>query len=392
MPRTTTPTVELDPRRVVRWRLARQRLDPLAPARSMERVATELVGIQAQVASAADLSLALRVRNGRVGAATKLLADRRLVRSWAMRGTLHLFAAEDFPTIAAALPSRETWREAVWLKYFGVTLKEMEAVIAAVGEILDDGRARTRAELAEELTNRVGRKAGEGVRGSWGTFLKPAAFRGLLCQAAGEGPGVTFVRPDRWLRHWRTEDLETALRALIRRYLAAYGPASVPEISRWWGVTPKYLRARVESLSDETTEVSVDGHRGLVLTKDLDTIARSRPIDGGVQLLGSFDPFVVGAGLRELLIPAAHLRRVSRTAGWISPVVLIHGRAAGVWTSERAKGGLRVTVDPFSKLSAPERKAVISEVDRLGTIHGADASLEFGPVFASPVPSGANED
>jgi hypothetical protein len=392
MPRSAPPAIELDPRRVVRWRLVRQRLDPPAPARAMERVATELVGIQAQVASSADLSLALRVRDGRSGAATRLLAERRLVRAWAMRGTLHLFAADDYPTIAAALPSREVWREALWLKYFGVTVREMETVIAAIGEILDDGRPRTRAELAEELTRRVGRKAGEGVRGSWGSFLKPAAFRGLLCQAAGEGSGVTFTRPDRWLRHWRTEDLETALRELIRRYLAAYGPATLGEICRWWGVTPKYLRARIESLADETTHVSVDGHRGLLLTKDVDAIERGAPIDGAVRLIGSFDPFTVGAGLRELLIPPAHLRRVSRTAGWISPVVLIGGRAAGVWTSERARNRLRVTVDPFGKLSTAERRAVGAEVERLGAIHGSDASLAFGPVFATAVPSGSADN
>jgi hypothetical protein len=382
--RAKLPAVALDPSRVDAWRLARQRLHPLAPAGRLEQVATELVGIQAQVTSAADLSLALRVRNGRVGRAGEALARRRLVKGWAMRGTLHLFAADDYPLVVAALSRREPWRESVWLRYFGVTIEQMERLIAAIGEILDDGRPRNRAELSRDVADHVGPGIAKHIQGSWGSFLKPAAYRGLLCQASGNGNGVTFVRPDRWLGSWRRDDPEQALNTVIRRYLACYGPASTNGIARWWGQQPKAVRPTIEAMTDDLTEVEVDGERGFVLTSDLDAIERAKPDLPRVRLLGAFDPLIVGVGTKSRVIPAAHLKRVSRTAGWISPVVLIDGLAAGVWTSQRTKTGLTVTVDPFSKLGSGDRRALGDEVERLGAIHELPATLEFGPVFATP--------
>jgi hypothetical protein len=110
-----------------------------------------------------------------------------------------------------------------------------------------------------------------------------------------------------------------------------------------------------------------------------------------VIFVGGFDPFVVGAGLRDQLIPPAHLKRVSRTAGWISPVVLVDGRVAGVWTSSRTGNRLRVTVDPFDRPGPAVRRAIGVAAERVAVAHGATAALEFGPAFAVP-PASGDED
>ena len=93
MTKRGTTAIPLPADRLAAWRLARQRLDHAGPARDPEQVATELVGVQAQVPSAATLSIALRTHRGQVAATAEALAARRLVRARAMRGTLHLFAA-----------------------------------------------------------------------------------------------------------------------------------------------------------------------------------------------------------------------------------------------------------------------------------------------------------
>jgi hypothetical protein len=378
MTKTATTPVVLDPRAVAGWRLARQRLAPPAPRGRLGAVATDLVGVQAQVASSAALSMAIRVANGRIDAVPRALADRRLVRSWAMRGTLHLFAADDFPTITAALRNRETWRNPVWLRYFDTTVAEVEKLTQVIGDILDDGRPRNRAQLADELGSRLTDRHAAHIRGSWGTFLKPAAYRGYLCQAAGEGAGTTFVRPSRWLGRWRNEDPQAALRAVVRRYLAAYGPATVAEIARWWGNQPKLIRPLVREMSDELTEVTVGDARGFVLREDVETI-RNGDSPPPVRLLGAFDPLIVGAGLRDGFIPRAQLGRVSRTAGWISPVVLVDGLVGGLWQSRTQRGRLIVRVELFGA-SNGRRRALRADVDRLGEALGTPASLELGAV------------
>jgi hypothetical protein len=381
--RRTSSTETLDPRAVARWRLNGQHLDPPASRNALETVATDLVGIQAQVASSAALSMAIRVRNGRIDDTPKAVAERRLIRSWGMRGTLHLWAADDYPLVVAALSRRETWRRPVWFRYFGVTEAEMERLIETIGDILGDGRPRTRAELAEEIGGRLGPKQRKNLGGSWGTYLKPAAMRGLLCQAAGEGNSVVFTRPDVWIGRWRTVNPDEALATLLRRYLRAYGPSTLTEIGRWWGDRIGSFKPTLESLGDDIVDVEFGGVRGLFLREELQSV-RSTGADGTPILLGPFDPLTVGLGRRAWFIPSAHLTRVSRTAGWISPVLLMHGVVAGVWASERSGSRIHITIDPFDEPSARSRRAIERAAGRVAESHDAELDLTFGAVFPAP--------
>jgi hypothetical protein len=392
--RPVAPAVVLDPVRVDAWRIERQLLGR-SKAVAPDEVARRLVGVQAQVLSSAALSIALRSGPARgsapaVDAPARALRDRRLVRSWAMRSTLHLLAAEDVPTVAAALGGKERWRRPAWLRWFGVTEPEMERLIDTIGEILDDGRPRTRAELAEAVGARLGPKVGKLLLGSWGSALKVASDRHFLVQSAEDDAGVRFVRASRWLGTWRSEDAREALAVLVERYLAAYGPATLRELLRWWGVAEVAgMRPIIAALGDRLTEVEVEGVRAYVRTEDVDAIHATRSTRGKVILVGGFDPFVVGAGLRDQLIPPAHLKRVSRTAGWISPVVLVDGRVAGVWDWSRRGDRLALTVELFRPpiATAALRRAVESAGARIGAAHGLPAAVEFGSVFAVPAAS-----
>jgi hypothetical protein len=180
------------------------------------------------------------------------------------------------------------------------------------------------------------------------------------------------------------EEPVDALIAVVRRYLGIYGPASEADILRWWGgQRPKDLRAAIDSLRPELTEVEVDGERGLVATADLAAIEGSVPEAPGVTLLGAFDPLIVGAGLRSRLIPPAHLRRVSRTAGWISPVVVVGGAVAGIWTSERRGNRLDLVVDWLEPPSRSTERAFRAAAERLAAVQGLDLEVRRGPVFGS---------
>jgi hypothetical protein len=381
------PALALDPAKVHAWHVERQLLGRLKAADPVE-VARTLVGVQAQVTSSAALAIALRSKPRRGGepgveATAKALGERRLVRSWAMRGTLHLFAAEDVPLVAAALRGKDNWRRPAWLRWFGVTELEMDRLIDAICEVLDDGRPRTRAELALEITKRQGEQQGKLLLGSWGSALKVASDRHYLVQSAEEGAGVRFVRASRWIDGWRDEDPAAALATLVERYLAAYGPASLRELLRWWGVaTVAHMRPIVASLGDALTEVDVGGVQALVRTADIDSIEATTRKKGTVALVGGFDPFIVGAGLREQLFPPLHLKRISRIAGWISPVMLRDGVAAGVWDSRRSAKGLAITIETFDRTTAVDRSAIGRAAERIGAALGLPVTVAFGKVFA----------
>ena len=142
------------------------------------------------------------------------------------------------------------------------------------------------------------------------------------------------------------------------------------------------MKPIIAKLGDTLTEVEVDGVRAYVRTDDIDSIEATRPKRDDVHLVGGFDPFIVGAGLREQLLPAAHLKRVSRTAGWISPVVLVDGRAVGVWDSTRSGDRLSITVEPFAPLSMALRAGVERAAGRVARAQGATLGLGYGTVFA----------
>ncbi|HEX3265869.1 MAG TPA: winged helix DNA-binding domain-containing protein [Candidatus Limnocylindrales bacterium] len=384
---TTAPALALDPAKVDRWRIERQLLGRTQGTGPVE-VARTLVGVQAQVTSSAALAIALRSKPPRgrqpaVEATARALRERTLVRSWAMRGTLHLFAADDVPTVAAALAGKDMWRRPAWLRWFGLTEREMEALIDTIGEVLDDGAPRSRAELAEEIGRRLGPRQGEILRGSWGSALKIASDSHYLVQSAEEGAGTRFVRASHWLGSWREEDRDEALAKLVERYLAAYGPATFRELLRWWGMGVfAVMKPIIAGLGDRLTEVDVAGVRAYVRTADLDSIEATRRKQGSVKLVGGFDPLIVGAGLRERLLPAAHLKRISRTAGWISPVVLVDGVAAGVWDSRRTANGLAMTIEMFERSTPAARAAIGAAAERIAAVQGVDPTIAFGKVFA----------
>jgi len=386
VPRSKPAAIALDPRRVAAWRLARQLIAPPSST-TAEEVARRLIGVQAQVVSSAALAVAVRGTELTTTALPQALAERRLVRAWAMRGTLHAFDADDYPTIVGALRRRETWRRPVWFRYFEVTEAEMESIIEGVGAILDDGRPRTRRELADDLGRRLGRGLERQLASSWGTLLKPAADRGYLIHAAGEGNTVTFTRPDRWIGRWREVEPDEALPELLLRYLAAYGPASAVEVRRWWGgLKSTFMRTALGELGGHAVTIDLGGAHGLLLAEDVDAIAATAPLAGAVQLLGPFDPLIVGGGSRDALIPPAFYSRVSRTAGWISPVVLVDGVVAGVWDGTVRGDDYAVTIDWFATTRPPARRVVRAAAERVATTLGLGLELTFGPVFASRPP------
>jgi Winged helix DNA-binding domain len=364
---------------VMAWRLRRHHLHERAPAGAMLDVATDLCGLHAQVMSSAELTLWARVDGLAPDAVRRALwEDRTLVKTWAMRGTLHLLPAADYPMWQAARSTTRGWEAASWLKAFGVTREELGRLLDAVATALD-GRLLTREELAAEVAALTGSpELGDKVRGSWGAMLKPAAALGRLCFAPNQGQQVRFTRPDTWLGGWREHDPEQALLEAIRRFLAASGPVTREDVARWWGVpSPAQVQKRMERLDDEVTVVDVDGTRAYLLAADLAGL-RGAAASRSVRLLPAFDQYVVTATRQAgHLLPGPFKDRIYRPQGWLSPVLLVGGRMDGTWRQEATGGRLRVTIGPFTALPAWARRGAEAEAERLAAWTGARLELAW---------------
>jgi hypothetical protein len=368
--------------RAAAWRIRRHHLDRRAPAGSMLAVASRLCGLHAQVMSSAELTVWARVEGlDRRAVQRALWEDRTLVKTWAMRGTLHLLPANELPLWHAALgTSRRYLKPALWQKYFGITLDELDRLTEAVAAALD-GRVMTREELVQE----VGRLTGSAAfatklaQSSWGTILKPAAFTGRLCFGPSLGQRVRFTRPDTWLAAVPPPvDSQAATAAVTRRFLAAYGPATYHDLARWWGGgSVSTARQWIASLGEEVSPVDLDGVQAWMLSAHAREVRELKPVRS-VRLLPGFDQYVVAASCHaERLLPGDLRRRVYRPQGWISPVLLVNGRMQGTWRHEIKGSRVEVVIQPFVKAPVWVRRAAGQEAERLAAFLGCTLSLAW---------------
>jgi Winged helix DNA-binding domain len=361
-------------RQAVRWRMRRQLL--LEPAADAVAVARRLCGIHAQVASCSRLIAGVRCA-APPDLDAALWAERSLVRTWAMRGTLHLLPADELDLWTSALTDREGRRRfpPSWERTHGVSAAQLHAITDAVGEVLD-ATPLTRADLAAAICARLGDPSlAEPLATGWGALLKPAAARGLLCSGPAVDGAVTFVGPSAWLgRPAAPVEPAAANREILLRFLTANGPATAADVARWWGEQPAPAKRWFRDNADALAAVEVDGEAGYaVRAEDADELAAIP--DGGTDpadaplLLPGFDPWVIAPlSHRRRAIPEGREADVSRTAGWISPVLLVDGRIGGVW-----EPGAEPTVQPFAPLPAPTSRAVAQLLARIGSA-GADRS------------------
>lgn len=332
----------------------------------------DIGGAQAQLMSAAELQIAVRVDCTVDDVRQALWTDKTLVKTWLMRGTLHLATADDLPLFTAAMGKRWIHIRPSWLKFMQLTETDLWKIVHEIGAALN-GTPMTREELIAVVGKGKSAHVRELLKSGWGGMLKPAARNGRLCFGPSRGQSVTFVSPGEWLPRWREVDPEEAIVEAARRYLRAYGPATKTDFARWWGAWPGVGNAAWSGLGKELVQVSVEGARLDILKSDLDALGTAK-ITEPVQLLPAFDPYILGHANRDHLVDRVHGPKVSRTAGWISAVVLVDGRVAATWTHTLANKTLRITVEPFRKLTTGIKSEIRQKADALAGAVGATKS------------------
>ena len=356
---------------VLAWRMRRQLLDPIGHA-SVPEVVRRLCGIQAQVASSAELAVRVRRATSRPGEVARALSDGGLIKTWAMRGTLHLLTPKDAGAVLSVVASGRSWELPSWERYFGMTSKHWDALRLTVREALE-GKTLTREELIEAIVaQRSLSHLGEELRSGWGTLFKPLAWQGDLCFGPSRANRVTFMRPEAASSRWAgVLEPDDAAAIVIVAYLRAYGPATIANFRRWLGhgrAGARQVRGWFGALGRRLAEVEVDGDDTYVLAEDLDEIALARPTTA-VRLLPGFDQYVLGPGTEDAHVMSPKRRTaVSRQSGWIAPIVVAGGVVRGTWVVD----GEDLRVDWFKEAGRPPRTQLESEVARLSAILGRD--------------------
>ncbi|MBD3162593.1 MAG: hypothetical protein GF346_09520 [Candidatus Eisenbacteria bacterium] len=357
---------------VLAFRAARQHLVQRAPRRRLVAVVRDLVGVQAQVPSAASLSLWARVEGISPETIRQALQRRKTIgRFWCLRGTTHLVARRDHRLLVDALGPEVGGLYRV-LRRHGLSDARFREWAAAVRTALASGPS-SREQVREILATWF--PESREFIGSWGGILRLLAQEGAILFGPTRGNESTFVRTDQWWPAGSTGRREAdPVAALLRRYLRTFGPASLSDFAYWSGLTVAAGRRAVAHLDREVTEVRVGTNRLLLLERDRSALESAEPT-GALRLLPNFDVTLMGHRDKDLYLDRTRYKEVFRQAGWVSPVILLDGRVIGIWSHRLAGKALRVRLEPFASLPRGGRGRLRGEGEALARFLGAERAV-----------------
>ena len=320
--------------------LERHDLDPVM---AIERLA----GMQAQYSPSPYIGLWSRLSDFRREQLEAAVHADLVLKCTVMRGTLHLVSSRDYPLFRAA--TRNPYHVGVVgrLRKSGVDteLIRREILEAVVGGPLG------RAEIARLTQHHVP----EGVNfwGGWSAVAVAGDLVNLREDALYGYFGGSRYRP----ALAEPADREVGLRHLLRAYLAAFGPATRADLEQWSGQAVSVFAGAIKDLD----LVELPG-------KLLDLPDAPRPLEetpAPVRFLPKWDNLLLAYARRERVLPEPYRATVIRKNGDVLPTFLVDGVVAGTWEIRRAGGRPAVALNPFRRLPAVTRRALVEEARRL---------------------------
>jgi hypothetical protein len=339
-----------------------------AQAKDPGGVVARLGALQAQDYPGAQWSIGLRLPDGAVEAdIERAVADRSIVRTWPMRGTLHFVAAADVRWMLELLTPRVLAGSAARQRQLGLD----DAIFARSKELfaqaLAGGKQLTREEMYQTLER--GGISPAGQRGYH--LLWRNAQEGLICFGSHTGKQPTFTLLDEWIpgaRHWEREE---ALAELARRYFTGHGPATMHDFCWWSGLLTADAKAGLEMAKPHLMPETVDGKVYWMSRGTPDAVAASRHAAPSVFLLPGFDEYLLGYTDRRAALDPLHAPKiVPGNNGMFMATLVIDGRVAGTWKRTLRKQAVTVMGLPFAALSDAEERAIAVAAQRYGRFLG----------------------
>jgi hypothetical protein len=310
-----------------------------------------LVGVQAQDAVWARWSVGLRMARATEAAVERALASGAIVRTWAMRGTLHLVAARDVHWLLALEAPRVIAGNARRYAQLGLDEATLRRGVEVIGGALAGGGALTRAELGAGL-EAAGISA-EGQRAPY--LLQRAALDRVIRFGPDRKPGTpTYtLLGEAPAGAAPAGAAEPDASELARRYLAGHAPATPADFAWWSGLSAGHARPVFEQ----------------------PPAAPAAELPRSAHLLPPFDEYLLGYRDRGAALPPEHMKRVNAGGGMPRPTIVLDGKVVGTFRRTFSRRGLAIAAEPFRPLDRDEQALVAAAADHLGQFVGQPATL-----------------
>jgi hypothetical protein len=322
-----------------------------------EQVVGWLCAVQAQDYLGALWTVGQRLKQSSETLIEDAIANKKIVRTWPMRGTLHFILADDVRWMLRLLTPRVVKRAESLYKGQGLDSKIFSKSRKLIEKALASGGQLTRAEIYEVLER--GKISVHEQRGIH--IINHAAQEGLICLGPRSGKQHTFVLLDDWIPKSKHLTEEEALAELAERYFESHGPATFQDFVWWSGLTLSEVKRAVQIVGDKLTSFTIDDTTYWTKGDKLDE--KIKPPK--VSLLSWFDEYIIGYTDRSAAFdPATAKYIVKPKNGLYSAVILINGKIAGNWKRIISKNDVQIDLTPFRKFTAAEQKALDKEIKR----------------------------
>jgi hypothetical protein len=352
--------------------IARQRLYNQHISRATFDTPADVVGwlgaVQAQDYLGALWAVGLRMRNAVEADIEKALADKTIIRTWPMRGTLHFVAAADIRWMLELLTPRIVAGMARRLRqHFGLDEATFERSKEVLASALQGGRQLTRPALYQLLeAAQISTADGRGLH-----ILSQLAQDAFLCFGAREGKQQTFALLSEWAPAARTMARDEALAELARRYFTSHAPATLRDFIWWSGLRVKEAAEAVELAKPYLAQEVIDGQTYWLSSSTPAAKDRSP----AAYLLPAYDEYTVAYKDRSAVLSPQYASRMNSGNGIIYPTIVINGQVAGIWKRALKKDTLVITPSFFAKLNEDETRALAAAANRYGKFLTASIAL-----------------
>jgi len=348
---------------IAHQRLVQQRLshNPLA---NPGEIVGWLGAVQAQDYLGSLWAIGLRTEHATMADIEQAVADRTIVRTWPMRGTLHFVAPEDVRWMLELLTPRIIARNAVQYRRVGLDDTIFSRSCDTLVKALQGGKQLSRNAIYKVLA-----AAGISTDGLRGLFILAwLAQKGVICFGARQGKQQTFALLEEWVPAAKTMERDQALAELARRYFTSHGPATLQDFIWWTGLTAGDARAGLEMVKSQFNQEAINGQAYYRSPSALpSSVAPST-----AYLLPPFDEYAVAYTDRSAVLDPVHTQQ----AGYgIGPTMVLGGQIVGTWKRTIKKDAIVIEATPFISLSNAGIRLFTDAAERYGEFMGLPVAL-----------------
>jgi winged helix DNA-binding protein len=327
--------------------------------------------VQAQDYGPTKWAVGLRARNLADADVDAAVTSGAIVRTHVLRPTWHFVAREDLRWMLALTGPRVLQGSRSRFRDLGLDARTLARCEKTITSELVGGNRMTRTDIGAILERK--KLDPDGQRLHW--IVSYLELEAVISSGGYEGKKHTYALLDERVPKGHRFDRDKAVIDLLRRYLAAHGPATIKDFGWWSSLTAKDIRSALDSLGDEVESHDLDGMTLWSIAGD----GASPPKVTGAHLLQPFDELIVGyTQSRYFGDPKADQARAAW--GGRSPlrgVIFVNGKAVGQWRRLTKKGSFTIEAATYDDLGRASTKAIEKEVGRYASFGGIPTTLQL---------------